>query len=152
MRRDVVETIILGVSIGMGVAVVRLLTVNMAYNPWIVLGIAAILLCLLQIFFIVLRRRSGNASKPRSQEMKQPSGSRNGVSASTVQRTSSPDLFARELNHNWTGLETADDQTLSHNSALDNPSSSDVDTPFTSDVDTPPTDEVLEKDSPRSYS
>lgn len=145
MHRNLVENIILGITIGLGVVIVRSLTVNTGYNPWILLGVVAILLFLLQIVFIVLRKRSGTVNRSKPDEMKKPSVSQNGVSVSSVvQRTNSSDIFAREFDHNWTGLETTDDDALSspHISSK----------PAPSDIDTPPTDKALEQEIPRSYS
>ncbi|MEM8529662.1 MAG: hypothetical protein AAGF95_02400 [Chloroflexota bacterium] len=145
MHRNLIENIILGITIGLGVVIVRLFTVNTGYNPWILLGVVAILLSLLQIIFIVLRKRSGTVSRLNPQEMKKPSSSQNGVAVSSAaQQTHSSDVFARELDHNWTGLETTDDHVLPSPHISDKSSSS--------DIDTPTTDKVLEQEYPRPYS
>ena len=145
MHRNFVETIILGIAIGIGVVIVRLLTVHAGFNPWILLGVVAVVLSVLQIVFIMIRRRSGAAPRSKPQEMQTPTPSHNGMPVSSVvQRANSSDIFARELDHNWTGLETTDDSALSSPLTADTPSSL--------DIDTPSTDKALEQEYPRSYS
>jgi hypothetical protein len=93
MHNDMPEGLIIGATIGLAVVAIRMLLAGASIGQALALALAGALLCAGQV--VLSLRRARRASRP---PVSRPGAARSG-------RLSRHNPFARELTHNWTGLD-----------------------------------------------